>query len=135
LIALAIPSTIREDIENNEDTTLSHRTFNVSAYLHYTKNDETIRIPMNHIVNKYYEYFTPYIITVTIDEAATRRYAYAPKMLSLDLYATVEYWSILLYINNCHSILDFHPEGTVKVVDPNNLTALVNEILILEDLV
>ena len=132
---MIIPSTIREDIEAKKDKDLSHRVFNVGAYLHYVKNGETIKIPMNHIVNKYKEYFDPYIEDFELDYEDERKYLYSPKKLSLDLYQTTEYWSILLYINECHSIIDFAPEGSVKAVRPAYLEELLNEILILEGLV
>lgn len=132
---MIIPSTIREDIEQGTNKELSHRVFNKGAYLHYVQNGETIKIPMNHIINKYKEYFDPYIEEFDIDEEDERRYLYSPKKLSLDLYQTVEYWSILLYINECHSIVDFAPSGTVKAIRPSYLVELLNEILILEGLV
>ena len=65
---MIIPSTIREDIDQNSDQELSHRTFNGCAYLHYVKNGETIKIPLNHIINKYKEYFDPYIEKFDITE-------------------------------------------------------------------
>lgn len=131
---MTIPATIREDIDSNSNQELSHRNFNVGANLVYTQTGETIRIPMNHIVNKYKEYFDPYIVTVSLDEREERMYRYAPKRLSMDVYNTTEYWSILLYINECHSIIDFHPEGTVKLVQVNKITELLNEIMIAEEL-
>ena len=85
-----------------------------------------------HIVNKYKEYFDPYIEEYEVDDDDERRYLYSPKKLSQDLYQTTEYWSILLYINECHSILDFKPHGTIKVVNPGVITELLNEILIQE---
>ena len=124
---MIIPSTIREDIDQNSDQELSHRTFNGCAYLHYVKNGETI--------NKYKEYFDPYIEKFDITEEDERKYLYSPKKLSLDVYKTTEYWSILLYINECHSIIDFAPVGFVKAIRPDILTKLLNEILILEGLV
>ena len=132
---MIIPSTIREDIDQNSDQELSHRTFNRCAYLHYVKNGETIKIPLNHIINKYKEYFDPYIEKFDITEEDERKYLYSPKKLSLDVYKTTEYWSILLYINECHSIIDFAPVGFVKAIRPDILTKLLNEILILEGLV
>lgn len=129
---MTIPSTVQEDIENNYDVTMSHRTFNRCAYLHYTKDDETIKIPMNHIINTYKEYFDPYIEEYEIDEETAREYCFSPKKLSVDLYQTTEYWSILLYVNECHSILDFQPSERIKIVNPGVIGDLVNEILIQE---
>lgn len=127
-----IPSTIQEDIENNTDVQISHRTLNTCAYLKYETNWEVIKIPMNNMINKYKEYFDPYIEEYEVDDDDERRYLYSPKKLSQDLYQTTEYWSILLYINECHSILDFKPHGTIKVVNPGVITELLNEILIQE---
>ena len=76
-----------------------------------------------------------YIEKFDITEEDERKYLYSPKKLSLDVYKTTEYWSILLYINECHSIIDFAPTGSVNAIRPDILTKLLNEILILEGLV
>jgi hypothetical protein len=130
-----IPATIREEIDDGLSEVFSHRNFNRCAILHYDKNNESVKIPMRHLISTYRDYFDDAIVTVDIDEEEERKYRYAPKKLSLDVYQTTQFWSIILFINECHSIIDFHPEGSVKLLDPNKAFTIVNEILILEDLI
>ena len=126
-----IASTLSEMIEYNKELEITHRGFNEGANLHNVSTDETIRIPFNPIINKYKDYFDKIILTVPLNEDEQNRFRFSPKKLSYELYGTVEYWSMLLYINNCHSILDFEPEK-VKVLDPDELQGLINELLIIE---
>ena len=58
---MPIPSTINEDIENGKSLVRSHRNMNGSATLHYTKNNQNIKIPLEPLVNKYYDFFANYM--------------------------------------------------------------------------
>ena len=46
------------------------------------------------------------MMTMTDDEF--RKYKYRPKVLSAQLYETVDYWYILLIINGMYSCMDFN---------------------------
>ena len=133
MVIVYIPATLKELIEYSKELTISHRTFNKGADLYNSSTDDTIKIPFNPIINKYKDYFDKITLSVPLTEEEQKTYRFSPKKLSYELYGTVEYWSMLLYINNCHSLLDFQPE-TLKVLDPDELGGLVNEILILEGL-
>ena len=126
-----IPSTLSELIEYGKNLDIAHRGFNSGAELHDASSDETIRIPFNPLINKYRDYFDAIMLTVPLNEEEQNDLRFSPKKLSYELYGTTEYWSMLLYINNCHSILDFEPEK-VKVFDPDELQHLINELLIIE---
>lgn len=131
---MVIPATIQDDIKRGETSQKTHRMLNNSLIIDYANSDESVRMPFNSIISKYKEYFDKYIDEVELSEEEQRTYRYAPKKFSLDMYGTIEYWSIILYINECHSIMDFEPTK-VKYVVPESITEIINEILILEKFV
>ena len=50
---------------------------------------------------------------VTIEDCLDKeqnRFRFQPKRVSLEMYGTVDYWSLILYINECPSVIDFEPE-------------------------
>lgn len=126
-----IPATIEEDVQNGLSKEISHRTLNEHIKLIYKKTGESIKIPNNSFISKYKEYFDNHIIEYPLSEKEQVRYRYSPKVVSQDIYSTTEYWSILLFINDAHSILDFNPT-TIRYIDPTVMETLINEILILE---
>lgn len=130
-----ISLTIQDEIDYGMDQEFSHRTFNDSCDITYTKNGETIKVPINPLISKYKEYFDNYIIEEELDDIMATRYRFSPKKLSYDYYGTTQYWSIILYINGAHSILNFEPEESVKLIEQSNLEEILNEIMILEGLI
>lgn len=131
---MSIPATITDDIKRGVKSQKTHRVLNNSLRINYANSGESVRMPLNSIIAKYKDYFDKYIDEVELTEEEQIKYRYSPKKFSQDMYGTTEYWSIILYINECHSIMDFEPV-TVKYVLPNQITDLINEILILEGLV
>lgn len=132
---MAIPLTIKDDVEQGYSQQFSHRNFNEAVELHYTKNGETILIPLNPLINKYKEYFDNWIMEIPLLEREAIEYRYAPKKLSYYFYGTTEFWSLILYINECHSIIDFNPTTSVRLIERTKLKEIMNEIMILEGIV
>lgn len=128
---MAIPATIDDDILRGANTQKNHRAFNNSLLIEYQGSNEGIRMPANSIISKYKEYFDPYIDTVELNEEEQMKYRYSPKKFCQDMYGTTEYWSMILFINECHSIIDFEPVN-LKYIVPESISDLINEILILE---
>ena len=124
---------ISDLVEEKMDKELSHRTLNNDLMIHDKKTDITLTMPYNAIVNKVREWFVPYIYSLEMHETQRLRYWYNPKILSYDIYGTTEYWSIILYINECASMLDFEPTY-VRLIDPTKIREVVNELIILNDL-
>lgn len=125
-------TTLTELIEYGKDLEISHGKINSNLKIHDTKTGDIIKIPYSSIISKYREYFDPYIIRLELDEEEQRIYWHSPKMLSYDLYGTVEYWSILLYINESASILDFEPKF-LNVIDKEHIQDIVNELMIIDE--
>lgn len=125
-------ATLSELIEYGKNLEFSHRAFNSNLKIHDTKTNDTIIIPYAPLINKYREYFDPYIIRLELTEDEQRAYWHSPKILSYDLYGTTEYWSILLYINEAPSFLDFEPEY-LNVISKSDIQEVVNELMIIDE--
>lgn len=126
-----IPTTIPEYVEDGKLQEYSHRTLNSELSIYNTSTNHTITVPYNAIVSKYRDYFDKYIISIELNEDEKRRYWHNPKIVSYDKYGTVEYWSIILFINECGSALDFEPEF-INIIDTGDLERLISDLLILD---
>lgn len=128
-----IPLTIQEEIDAGNAEVLSHRMLTNSVVVKYNKSDERIRIPMDSLISKYSHLLDKYVIDLEIDDDDRMAFAYSPKKLSYYYYGTTQFWSLLLYLNDCHSLFEFSLEKEkVSILDPANIQMLLNEILILE---
>ena len=125
-----IYGTIEEEIEAGKELTRSHRLFNRTAIIHYTKSGDCIKIPMNALVSDFRDLLEEYLIQFELTQEGQTMYRYAPKRLSQDLYGTTQYWSVLLHLNGAHSVIDFKPKK-IKCIDPAKVDAVINEILII----
>ena len=94
-----IPTTLSELIEYGKNIELSHRNVNNRIFLHNVKSDEILKLPFNPSINKYRDFFGKHTVRLELTEEEQDRYWYHPKKLSYDYYGSVEYWSIILYIN------------------------------------
>jgi hypothetical protein len=128
---MIIPLTVDDDIAYGLQSSREHRDINETLYL-TTKSGVTISEVLNPLTSKYKDFLEAYIVTRELTEEQQYKYRYSPKKLSLDIYGTTGYWSMILFLNECHSIIDFAPT-TVKYVDPKYIDALFDEIHILED--
>lgn len=130
---MLIPTTVTEQIQNALNAEVSYRKLHDHAIIVNNQNGDTIRVPINSIIDKYRDLLDQYVYQYTIPEEEFKMYKWNPKMLSYNLYDTTEYWYLLLAINNCVSKIDF-VNNTIKIIDPKRLTEFVNEVMILEDL-
>lgn len=127
---MSIPMTVEEDIRLGLSRAKSHRNMNGSLIMTYNTN-EHVKLPMNSLISKYRDFFDKYIDEVELTEEEQNFYRYSPKKFSQAMYGSTEYWSIILYINECHSIIDFEPVK-IKYVVPESIDDILNEIMILE---
>lgn len=126
-----IPDSLDDLISYKDELPVTRRKLNNSVLIHDVKSDSTIKIPYNSIINKYREAFDPYIVRIELTEEEQRKYRFNPRRMSNDLYNTVEYWEILLYINEMSSCIEFDKQY-VNVVYPNNIRDIINDILIIQ---
>lgn len=127
-------STIQGAIAYGMTQDVRYGTYHEMTLIQNEQTGEIIRVPAMSLMNKY-RHFLQEIVTVKfkMSDEEFRKYKYAPKRLSFDLYGTTEYWSALLELNNCLSISDFNKQW-IKAYDPKRLPSYVNEILIKEGL-
>ena len=127
-------STIQGAIACGVAQDVRYGTYHEMTRIQNEQTGEIIRVPAMSLMNKY-RHFLQEIVTVKfkMSDEEFRKYKYAPKRLSFDLYGTTEYWSALLELNNCLSISDFNKQW-IKAYDPKRLPSYVNEILIKEGL-
>lgn len=127
-------STIQGAIAYGMTQDVRYGTYHEITLIQNEQTGEIIRVPAMSLMNKY-RHFLQEIVTVKfkMSDEEFRKYKYAPKRLSFDLYGTTEYWSALLELNNCLSISDFNKQW-IKAYDPKRLPSYVNEILIKEGL-
>lgn len=124
-----VPTTIEDEIRAGSGRQICHRTVNQELTLVYGKNE--LKMPFNPLISKYKEYFDNHILVKPLTEAQQTLYRYAPKMVSRDIYGTTSYWSVILFINEAHSVMEFEPTD-LKYVDPQYIVNLFEEIFILE---
>jgi hypothetical protein len=130
---MTIPSSITEQVDTVKDLEISYRMLHNFAILNNESSSIKTEIPFESLVNKYRDILSKIVINVNLDDKLSRRYLYQPKLLSYDLYNTVELWAELLRLNNWTTITQFKPINKIKIYDPNKLKAFLNEILILEE--
>jgi hypothetical protein len=131
---MAIPATLEEQIERIENLEISYRNLHTKATIEYN-NGDSIVIPYSSLISKYRYFLDSIIVGANFDDESAREYLYNPRMLSFDIYGTVELWAELLRINNCSSCIQFKPEKNVKIYDPSSFKEFINEILILENVI
>ena len=128
-----IPSTIKEQYNDVKTLALSYRVLHPKATIYNEESNTTIRIPYSSVLSKYKDYLNTIVVNIELDEKEKEKYSYRPKLLSQDLYGTTELWDGLLLINNAKSLIDFKIEDNkVKVYDPAELKAYLDEIIICE---
>ena len=125
-----IPVTFEENIENIESAKISHRSLNSVSFIKNIKSEDILKIPFNPIYNKYKDFFDKVTVDIPLTEEEQKKYRYSPKRVSLDMYGTVHYWSIILYINDSPSVIDFTPER-LRIVYNDRIEEVINEIMML----
>lgn len=129
---MAYYTTMEEQYQDGEKLELSFRNLHTYAKVENKVSEESLIVPFGSLLNKYRHFMKGIIEEVPLSHEEYLKYRFSPKKLSKDLYGTTEYWGSLLEINHCKSIVDFDKE-TVYVYNPQDLPAMVNEILILEE--
>ena len=104
------------------------------AKLHYPKvlNDSALGIKatvnyesrLDHFISSLNKYKS----TMTLTEDLYDKYKFNPKMMSYDLYGTVDYWWLLLQANEMHSAVEFN-KRTIKYFSASAIKQLIPMIL------
>lgn len=59
------------------------------------------------VLSKYDAELRPYLTRVTLTDRERQLYQQNPRLLSYDLYGAPEFWYLILYANELHSLLEF----------------------------
>lgn len=109
------------EVTSGKDIDLSH------GNMQFKTTVNGIIIPYQTLVCRYRNILNPYIIETTLSDSDFVKYYQKPKLLSMDLYDTPEFWSSLLYINNMVSVANFTKQ-TIKIFT-NNISSIFEEIM------
>lgn len=123
--------TISEQIKKGNSIELSMTNFHTKDVLD-TTNDKIVVNTLS-ILNNYMYFLKQYITELKLDIDEIQKYAYKPKLLSYAIYGTIEYYDLILRINNMDSVMDFSPEN-IKIlkVFSGNISTFLNEVKIKE---
>lgn len=69
----------------------------------------------NVLMTKYGKTIKDSCTIYQLDSKANHKYKYRPEALSTDLFNTPALWYILLYVNNCEDVSEFHDFDYVLV--------------------
>lgn len=78
--------------------------------------------------DRYYKALMSYTRDYEFTTENFNRYKYRPKFLSAELYDTVDFWYILLIINNMYSCMDFNRKK-IKVLTYEGVTFIKNVMM------
>lgn len=96
----------------------------------YTSIDG-LSIPLSNIFyEKYRGIILENCVQIEMSDEVLKKYRYKPKMLSLKLYNCIDFWHMILWINNMTSVTEFNKKK-IYVYDPEELYIL-DKILYLE---
>lgn len=94
------------------------------------ENNDKIIINYQSIVDRYADYLNKIIVDYTFTDEEYLKYRFQPKLLSQDMYNTIELWSLILRINNIVSVIGFDKQKIKLFTE--DIFDVLNEILIME---
>lgn len=89
-------------------------------------------IVFNILKEKYYELLDANKILIEFDETTYNKYKYKPKLLSYDLYGTIDLWYLLIIINDFKSITDFNKKQ-IFILSPDKINTIIVKIIEMQD--
>ena len=99
------------------------------ATSYYVNRIDDMIIPTSSVFESYMDFLIPLTVVVRLNEEEYYRYIYRPKLLSKDIYNTVELSQLLLRLNRLQSSMDFTLRE-VRILLPEHLQTL-NKIFIM----
>lgn len=98
-----------------------------SVFLDYTmSNGTSVKIfPEESILTKYRRELSKYLTTIKLTQKEYQIYEYNPHKLAYKLYGNANYWFLILYANELHSVMEF-TINPIKVYSKRVNTLLTN---------
>lgn len=88
---------------------------------YYTSVNGIVMEDFNIFRDRYYPKLMGYLEDYTMDsERFTNEFKYRPKALSYELYGTIDYWYLLLIVNQMCSAMQF-TKKKIKVISQNGI--------------
>lgn len=112
---------INQYIKDGNDAVISLHNLYETIQVDNIKTNHSFIIPWNDFFLKYRKELMDIEEYYTIPESLF----YNPKIVSFDLYGTVELWIALLRVNNMRNISEFH-FPIIKIYNPQQLMQLIN---------
>lgn len=131
-----MPATIDQQLKDIKNRDLSYRLLHQGMIMYNQETDTLIEAPFSSLTAKYRDYLSNHLCYIKMTDEDCADYRFRPKTFSYDLYGTTEFWNDILILNNCTSIREFDPTPDKEIVyyDPSYLKAMLNEIMIIEDM-
>ena len=122
-------STIKSIIDEGKNLKIINRELSLKEIM-VNSVGEKIVVNMYNLYEKYYELLLDHTARVVLSEQEQMRYRFNPRLLSKDLYGTIELHYMLLRLNHVYSVINFD-FTEVTVFKPSVIT-LLNEIMVIE---
>jgi hypothetical protein len=97
---------IDDFIKSYKEESLSFPTLHLKEVNNKLDNSKIVLLS-DSIMDKYTDILDDYVITKTLTDTEFNKYQCNPKLLSYDLYGTVELWFLLLNVNQITSSTQF----------------------------
>ena len=126
--------TIQEYVDEYRDLVVSFDTMHLKELVTFTPDSSGVTEGIllgDSFIQKYRSDLEELITTKVYTKDEVSKYVNNPWALSYDLYGSVEYWFLLLDLNNIYSATEF-TSRTVKVYD-GSLPDVINTILAAEE--
>lgn len=135
-MSILVPATLDEQIKEIKQRDLSYRLLHQGMIMYNTEDGSTIETPFSSLTAKYRDFLSQHITTIQLVEQDCATYRFRPKSFSYDVYGTTEFWNDILILNNCTSVREFDPKPYKEIIfyDPEYMKAILNEIMIIEDM-
>ena len=122
-------STIQSIIEDGKELKMTIKDLSLKEVI-TNSSGEMFVVNMYNLYEKYYELLLEHTTLVTLSDEDYMKYRFKPKLLSKDLYGTVELHYMLLRLNHVYSVINF--DFTEMRVFNANIKQLLNEIMVME---
>lgn len=125
-----IRTTIQNIIDHGKHLKINNSELSLKYVMNNSANEKFI-INITNLFEKYYELLLDNTVIVVLTNEEYLKYRFKPKVLSYDLYGTMELHYMLLRLNYVYSVTNFDFKE-VRVFN-TNILSLLNEIMILEN--
>lgn len=125
-----IRTTIQNIIDHGKHLKINNSELSLKYVMNNSANEKFI-INITNLFEKYYELLLDNTVIVVLTDEEYLKYRFKPKVLSYDLYGTMELHYMLLRLNYVYSVTNFDFKE-VRVFN-TNILSLLNEIMILEN--